>query len=146
MGMTMHVHIASVEEEIFSGTVEQVHAPGEMGELGIFPRHTQLLTRIKPGEVRVHKEGGGIESFFVSGGILEVQPHVVTLLADTALRARDVDEAEARAAMERASKLLEERSKHPQIELAQAQAELAEASAKIQISKNLREKLRGNRT
>ena len=95
MAMTMHANIVSAEAEIFSGTVEIVVAPAIMGEVGIYPRHTQMLTTLKPGEVRVTKQGGEEESFYVSGGILEVQPHAVTILSDTCVRARDLDEAAA---------------------------------------------------
>jgi F-type H+-transporting ATPase subunit epsilon len=142
MSMTMRLYIASAEEQIFSGTVVQVHAPGEMGEVGIFPRHTQLLTRMRPGEVRVHKQGGEIENFYVSGGVLEVQPHVVTVLADVAQRARDVDEVAAREAMERAAKLLEERGNSTELDISRAQADMAEASAKIRIAQKLRENMK----
>ena len=89
MTMTVHVDIVSAERAIHSGLATMVFAPGEMGELGIAPRHTALITRLRPGEVRVQKEDGETEHFFVSGGMLEVQPHVVTVLADTAIRARD---------------------------------------------------------
>jgi F-type H+-transporting ATPase subunit epsilon len=105
MAMTLHVDIVSAEAEIFSGTATMVFAPAEMGEIGITPRHAPLLTRLKPGEIRVQTQGGGEESIFVSGGMIEVQPHVVTVLADTAIRAHDLDEAQAQA-KERAEKLL----------------------------------------
>ena len=91
MAMTLHVDIVSAEAEIFSGTANMVFAPAEMGEVGIAPRHAPLLTRLKPGEVRVQVEGQEEQFFYVSGGMLEVQPHVVTVLADVALRARDID-------------------------------------------------------
>src|SRR5512134_3127553 len=102
MAMTLHVDIVSAEAEIFSGTVTMVFAPAEMGEVGIAPRHAPLLTRLKPGEIRVQQADGSEQSFFVSGGMLEVQPHVVTVLADTAIRAHDLDEAAAIQAKERA--------------------------------------------
>ena len=95
MSMTMHVNIVSAEKELFSGTAEVVVAPASQGEVGIHPRHTQMLTTLKPGEVRVTKQGGEEESIYVSGGILEVQPHVVTILSDTAVRGADLDEARA---------------------------------------------------
>ena len=95
MPMTVHVDIVSAERAIHSGLATMVFAPGEMGELGIAPRHTALITRLRPGEVRVQKMDGETEHFFVSGGMLEVQPHVVTVPADTAIRARDLDEAAA---------------------------------------------------
>ena len=93
MAMTMHIDIVSAEAEIYSGTVEVVVAPAIMGEVGIHPRHTQMMTPLKPGEVRVTKQGGEEESFYVSGGMLEVQPHCVTVLSDTCVRAHDLDEA-----------------------------------------------------
>ena len=95
MAMTMHVDIVSAEAEIYSGRATMVFAPAVMGEVGIMPRHTPLLTKIRPGEVRIRTEGGAEESFYVSGGMLEVQPHVVPILADTAARAKDLDEAKA---------------------------------------------------
>jgi F-type H+-transporting ATPase subunit epsilon len=138
MAMTMHVDIVSAEAEIFSGTATMVFAPAEMGELGIAPRHTQLLTRLKPGEVRVRDEKGDEQSFYVSGGILEVQPHVVTVLSDTALRAKDIDEAAALQAKEQAEKLLADNKSD--IDYAKAQLELAEAVAQLRAIQNIREK------
>lgn len=138
MAMTMHVNIASAESEIFSGTVEQVYAPAIMGEVGIYPRHTPLLTQLKPGEVRIIKEGGGEDFFYVSGGILEVQPHVVTVLADTAVRAHDLDEAKAIEAKQAAEQALKDRQSD--IDYAKAQAELAEAVAQLQTIQRLRKK------
>jgi F-type H+-transporting ATPase subunit epsilon len=135
----MHVNIVSAEQEIYSGTVEQVIAPAKMGEVGIYPRHTQLLTQLKPGEVRVVKEGGEEEYFFVSGGMLEVMPHVVTVLADTALRARDLDEAKALDAKSRAEQALEDRQSD--MDYATAEAELAEAIAQLHTIQRLRKKL-----
>jgi len=139
MAMTMHVNIVSAEQEIFSGTAEQVIAPAKMGEVGIYPRHTQLLTQLKPGEVRVVKQGGEEEFYFVSGGILEVQPHVVTVLADTALRARDLDEAKAMEAKSRAEQALKDRQSD--VDYATAEAELAEAIAQLQTIQRMRKKL-----
>ncbi len=139
MAMTMHVNIVSAEQEIFSGTAEQVIAPAKMGEVGIYPRHTQLLTQLKPGEVRVVKQGGEEEFYFVSGGMLEVQPHVVTVLADTALRARDLDEAKAMEAKARAEQALKDQQSD--IDYATAEAELAEAIAQLQTIQRLRKKL-----
>jgi F-type H+-transporting ATPase subunit epsilon len=144
MAMTMHVNIVSAEEEIYSGTVEQVYAPAVMGEVGIYPRHTQLLTQLKPGEVRVVKEGGEEEFYFVSGGILEVQPHVVTVLADTAVRAKDLDEAKALEAKKRAEQELADRK--GDIDYARAEAELAEAIAQLQAIQRMRRKLGGHRS
>lgn len=145
MSMTMHVNIVSAEEEIFSGTVEQVHAPAVMGEVGIYPRHTQMLTRLKPGEVRIIREGGEEEFYFVSGGILEVQPHVVTVLADTALRAKDVDEESALEAKRRAEQSLQEGSSSDEFDVAAAESQLAEAVAMLRTVEHLRKKLKGGR-
>jgi F-type H+-transporting ATPase subunit epsilon len=139
MAMTMHVDIVSAEAEIFSGTALMVFAPAEMGEVGIMPRHAPLLTRLKPGEVRVKHEGGEEEFFFVSGGMLEVQPYTVTILADTAERAKDVDEAAAIEAKRRAEEALRDRKSD--FDYAQAQAELAEAVARLRTIQNLRKKL-----
>ncbi len=138
MAMTMHVDIVSAEAEIFSGTATMVYAPAEMGELGIAPRHTQLLTRLKPGEVRVLDEKGEEQSFYVSGSILEVQPHVVTVLSDTALRAKDLDEAAALQAKEQAEKLLADNQSD--IDYAKAQLELAEAVAQLRAIQKIRDK------
>lgn len=138
MAMTMHVDIVSAEAEIFSGTATMVFAPAEMGEVGIAPRHTQLLTRLKPGEVRVQDEKGEEQSFYVSGGILEVQPHVVTVLSDTAVRAKDLDEAAALKAKEEAEKALADNQSD--IDYAKAQAELAEAVAQLRAIQKLRDK------
>ena len=145
MSMTMHVNIVSAEEEIFSGTVEQVHAPAIMGEVGIYPRHTQMLTRLKPGEVRIIREGGEEEFYFISGGVLEVQPHVVTVLADTALRAKDVDEEAALEAKRRAELSLQEGSNSDEFDVATAESQLAEAVAMLRTVEHLRKKLKGGR-
>lgn len=140
MAMTMHVDIVSAEEAIFSGTAEFLAAPAESGEVGILPRHNQLITRLKPGEVRVTPEGGGEpQYYYVSGGILEVQPHVVTVLADTAIRARDLDEASALEAKKRAEDALANRK--ADFDYARAQAELLEAMAQLQMIQKLRKKL-----
>ena len=136
MAMIMHVDIVSAEVEIFSGSAEMVFAPAIMGELGVMPRHTPLLTRLKPGEVRVQKPGGEEESFYVSGGILEIQPHVVTVLSDTALRAHDVDEAAALSARERAEQALKDKTS--EMEYAKAKAELAQAAAQLAAIQRLR--------
>jgi F-type H+-transporting ATPase subunit epsilon len=135
--MTIHVDIVSAESEIFSGTANMVFAPAEMGEVGIAPRHTPLLTRLKPGEVRVQMEGQDEQYFYVSGGMLEVQPHVVTVLADTALRAHDLDEAAAIKVKERAEKAMADRASD--FDYAKAQAELAEAAAQLRAIQRLRE-------
>jgi F-type H+-transporting ATPase subunit epsilon len=138
MAMTLHVDIVSAEAEIFSGTVTMVFAPAEMGEVGIAPRHAPLLTRLKPGEIRVQQADGSEQSFFVSGGMLEVQPHVVTVLADTAIRAHDLDEAAAVQAKERAERMLAD--KHADIDYAKAQAELAQSIAQLRAIQKLRNK------
>lgn len=143
MAMTMHVNIVSAEAEIYSGTVEQVFAPAVMGEVGIYPRHTQMLTPLKPGEVRVVKEGGDEEFYYVSGGMLEVQPHVVTVLADTAVRTRDLDEAKAIEAKKRAEQALKDRQ--GEMDYARAEAELAEAVAQLQAIQRMRKKYGGQR-
>ncbi len=138
MAMTIHVDIVSAEAEIFSGTANMVFAPAEMGEVGIAPRHTPLLTRLKPGEVRIQMEGQDEQFFYVSGGMLEIQPHVITVLADTAVRAADIDEAAALKAKERAERAMIDKTSD--FEYAKAQAELAEAVAQLRTIKNIREK------
>jgi F-type H+-transporting ATPase subunit epsilon len=138
MAMTLHVDIVSAEAEIFSGTATMVFAPAEMGEVGIAPRHAPMLTHLKPGEVRVQTQSGDEMSFFVSGGLLEVQPHVVTVLADTAVRAADLDEAHALAAKERAEQMLADKS--AEIDYAKAQAELSQSMAQLAAIRKLREK------
>lgn len=138
MSMTIHIHIVSAETEIFSGTANMVFAPAEMGEVGIAPRHTPLLTRLKPGEVRVQMEGQDEQFFYVSGGMLEIQPHVVTVLADTAIRASDIDEAAAIKAKERAERAMDD--KQSDFDYAKAQAELAEAVAQLRTINSIRRK------
>lgn len=139
MAMTMHVNIVSAEESIFSGPAENLFAPSVLGEVGIWPRHTPLLSHLKPGEVRVKPEGSSeILHFFVSGGVLEVQPHVVTVLADTAVRANDIDEAEAKAAKARAEEVMAKN--RSDIDFARAQAELAEAEARLRMIRNLKDR------
>jgi F-type H+-transporting ATPase subunit epsilon len=137
---TIQVDIVSAEGEIFSGPAEMVFAPASMGELGIAPRHAPLLTLLKAGEVRVKVPGGEEQSFFVGGGALEVQPHHVTVLADTALRAKDIDEAAALAAKQKAEEALKNRE--GDISQAEALAELARAAAQLKMIEKLR-KLRG---
>jgi F-type H+-transporting ATPase subunit epsilon len=133
------VDVVSAEEAIYSGEAEFVVLPGEEGELGIYPRHTPLITRIKPGTVRIKPASGGEEELiFVAGGILEVQPDLVTVLADTAIRGHDLDEAKALEAQKRAKESLAERS--GKMEYAQAVAELAEASAQIAAIRKLRQR------
>jgi F-type H+-transporting ATPase subunit epsilon len=138
MAMTLHVDVVSAEAEIFSGTATMVFAPAEMGEVGIAPRHAPLVTRLKPGEVRVQTQEGEELSFFVSGGLLEVQPHVVTVLADTAIRADDLDEAQAMEAKARAEKMLSDKT--ADIDYAKAQAELAQSIAQLAAIKKLRDR------
>jgi F-type H+-transporting ATPase subunit epsilon len=136
MAMTIHVDIVSAETRIYSGTAEKVFAPAILGEVGIMPRHSPLLTQLNPGEVRVVKQGGEEEYYYVSGGMLEVLPHHVTVLADTAIRAKDVDEAAALESKERAEQALKDRIGGE--EYARAAAELAEAVAQIQTLQRLR--------
>lgn len=136
MAHTLHVDIVSAEQEIFSGDAEMVFAPLATGEIGVLPQHTPLLARLKPGEVRVRVDGQD-HVFFVSGGLLEVQPHVVTVLADTALRAHDLDEAVALEAIKRAEEAMKDRA--TDIDYAKAQAELAEAIARLRVLRKYRE-------
>lgn len=136
--MTFHVDVVSAEHAIFSGTAEMVFAPAELGELGITPRHAPLLTRLKPGSVRV-KTGNEEQVFFVSGGILEIQPHRVTVLSDTAVRAKDIDEAAALEAKRRAEAALASRSE--EIDVVRANVELMEAIARLRTVEQLRKKL-----
>lgn len=138
--MTVHLDIVSAEAQLFSGLVEMVVANGAIGELGIMPGHTPLLTSLKPGLIRFVKQGGEEEVFYISGGILEVQPDAVTVLADVATRAADLDEAAAREAQERAAKILE--SKVAKLEYSKALAELAEATAQLRAIQQLRKKAR----
>ena len=136
---TIRCDIVSAEQEIFHGDVSMVIATGEMGELGIAPRHAPLITRLKPGQVRLKLENGDDQFFYVSGGILEVQPSVVTILADTALRAGDLDEAAARKAKEEAERALANRG--AAMEIAEAQNQLAQAMAQLQALEHLRRNL-----
>ena len=136
MAMTIHVDIVSAEKEIFSGPAEMVSATAEYGEVGIMPRHSQMLARLKPGQVRVKVPNEEERIFYISGGLLEVQPHVVTVLADTAERARDLDEAAALRAKEQAEQAMANRTSD--FEYAKAQAELAEAIAQLQAIERLR--------
>jgi F-type H+-transporting ATPase subunit epsilon len=137
MAMTVHVDVVSAEESLFSGLAEVVVVPGEMGELGIYPRHTALMTRIKPGSVRIKRPDQEQEELiYVSGGMLEVQPNVVTVLADTAIRGGDLDEARALEAKQAAEEAMKNRTSD--IDYAQAQAELAEAIAQLRAIQQLR--------
>lgn len=139
MAMTMHVDIVSAEASIFSGLVEMLIAPAEHGEVGILPRHAQMIASLRPGEVRVKMPGGEEQYFYVSGGMIEVQPHVVTVLADTALRAKDLDEAAALEAKRRAEEALTNRQ--ADFDYARAQSELAEAAAQLRAIERLRKQL-----
>ena len=137
MPLRVHVDVVSAEEQIFSGEAEFAVFPGEAGELGIYPRHTPLLTRIRPGAVRLKiPDRDEFELVYVSGGILEVQPTLITLLADTAIRAKDLDEAEAMKAKQRAEEALRNRS--ADVSYATAEAELAQALAQLQTIKKIR--------
>ena len=136
MAATIRLEIVSAERALFSGECEMVFAPGVMGELGILPRHTPLLTRLKPGEVRAKIAGGEEESFYVSGGMLEIQPHLITVLSDTGVRADDLDEAAAVEARERAERMLSER--HSGVDEALARAQLAQAAAQLAAIRRLR--------
>jgi len=137
MPNTIHVDVVSAEESIYSGEAEFVVLPGEVGELGIYPRHTPLITRIKPGEVRIKPAAGGEEQLiFVAGGVLEVQPQVVTVLADTAIRAHDLDEVKALEAKRRAEETLA-KSKDKE-EVAKVQAELSSLAAQLAAIQKLR--------
>jgi F-type H+-transporting ATPase subunit epsilon len=139
MANTIHVDVVSAEESIFSGEAEFVALPGEAGELGIYPKHTPLITRIKPGAVRIKVVGQAEEEFvFVAGGILEVQPTGVTVLADTAIRGHDLDEAKALAAKKAAEESMV--NKDSKIDYATAQAELATAIAQLAAIAKLRAK------
>jgi F-type H+-transporting ATPase subunit epsilon len=139
MANTMHVDVVSAEQEIFSGEAEFVVLPGEAGELGIYPRHTPLITRIRPGAVRIKPAGGGEENLiFVAGGILEVQPSVVTVLADTAIRGHDLDEAKALEAQKRAEEAL--RNATDKQEIATLQAEFSMMAAQLAAIRKLRKK------
>ena len=140
MSHTLRVDIVSAEAEIFSGEAQLVVATGEMGELGIAPRHAPLITRLKPGHVDVVLGNGERQQFWVSGGILEVQPQVVTVLADTAARASDLDEAAAQRAKQEAEDALANRT--DTVEIAEAQAKLAEAITQLQALERLRKTLK----
>lgn len=134
--MTLHVDIVSAEEEIYSGTANVVHAPAQMGEVGVYPRHAPFLAQLKAGEVRVETPEGEELFFFVSGGMIEVQPHVVTILSDTAIRAKDLDEAQAMEAEKRARQAME--SADTDVEFATAKAELAQQMAQLRAIQKLR--------
>ncbi|MBT8085757.1 MAG: F0F1 ATP synthase subunit epsilon [Woeseia sp.] len=135
---TIHVDIVSAEGEIHSGEANMVYAPARMGEVGIAPRHAPLLTALKPGEVRVEDADGKEHFFYVTGGMLEIQPHLVTVLADTALRGSQLDEAAALKAQQEAEEALKGASE--EIDLKRAQMELAEAQARFRAAQRLRGK------
>ena len=132
---TIQVDIVSLVGQVFSSQAEMVFCPAEMGEVGIAPRHAPLITRLKPGEVRV-KTADGEQHFFVNGGILEIQPHAVTVLSDVAVRAKDLDEASAIEAKRQAEQLLSERK--GELDIARAQAALVEASARLHVIQRLK--------
>jgi len=138
MANTIHVDVVSAEESIYSGDATFVALPGEAGELGIYPRHTPLITRIKPGSVRVQTAAGGEEFIFVAGGILEVQPHRVTVLSDTAIRGKDLDEGKANEAKRLAEEAL--RQAKSEIDMARATSELAILAAQIAALRKYRQK------
>lgn len=138
MTMTVHVDIVSAEKEIFSGLAEMVFAPAELGEVGISPRHAPLISRLKPGEVRVKVSDKEIYPFYVSGGMLEIQPHLITILADTAIRAKDIDEAAAIEAKARAEEALADKS--GKIDFAAAQAQLQEAIMQLRTVDRFRKR------
>ena len=138
MAMTIHVDIVSAEQEVFSGLAEMLFAPAELGEVGIAPRHAPLITKLRPGEVRVKISDKESQEFYVSGGLLEVQPHLVTVLADAAIRAHDIDEAQALQAKARAEEMLSDKS--GKIDYAIAQAQLAEAVMQLKTLERLRKR------
>ena len=140
MASTIRCDIVSAEAEIFHGEAEMVVATGELGELGIAPRHAPLITRLKPGQVRLTLANGEEQLFYVSGGILEVQPQVVTVLADTAIRADEIDEASVRAAKEEAERIIAHRGEA--MEVAEAQQRMAEVTAQLQALERLRKNLK----
>ncbi|WP_416759232.1 F0F1 ATP synthase subunit epsilon [Roseateles sp. So40a] len=135
---TLHVNVVSAEEQIFSGEAKFVALPGEGGELGILPKHTPLITRIKPGAVRIQRPDGNEEFVFVAGGLLEVQPDVVTVLADTAIRGKDLDEARAEAAKKAAEDAM--KNAKSDIDFAKAQSEFAAMAAQIAALRKFRTK------
>ncbi len=139
MAMTTHLDIVSAEDEIFSGLAEMVTCTGSFGELGIAPGHAPLLTQLRPGPVTVRRQGGNEEVFYVSGGMLEVQPNTITILADTALRAGDVDEAAALDAQKHAEDVLH--NQNTEIDYSRAASELAEAAAQLRTLRATRKKV-----
>jgi len=142
MAMTMKLNIVSAEKEIFSNLAEMVVVPGAQGDLGILPQHSQLLSTLKAGEVIITEQGGAKESIYVSGGLLEVQPHVVTILSDTALRASDLDESAAMAAKQRAEEAL--KNQEAEMDFAKAESALAEAIAQLKLIEKMRKTKSGH--
>ncbi len=140
---TLTCNIVSAQEELYSGVAKMVVASGEMGELGIMPKHAPLITRLKPGQVRVVQEDDEEEFLYISGGLMEVQPHIVTILADTAIRAGDLDESAAKAAKEEAERALQD--KESGMDYAKAQSELAEAVAQLAALERLRKSVKRSR-
>ena len=138
MANTIHVDVVSAEESIFSGEAKFVALPGEAGELGIFPRHTPLITRIRPGAVRIEMADGGEEFVFVAGGILEVQPNTVTVLSDTAIRGKDLDDEKASAAKASAEEAV--KNAKSDMDLSKAQSELAVMAAQLAALRRFRQK------
>jgi F-type H+-transporting ATPase subunit epsilon len=138
MAYTIHVDVVSAEESVFSGEARFVALPGEAGELGVYPRHTPLITRIKPGSVRIEMADGSEEFVFVAGGILEVQPDLVTVLSDTAVRGKDLDDEKANAAKAAAEEAV--KNAKGEIDLARAQSELAVMAAQIAALRKYRQK------
>lgn len=134
--MTMHLDVVSAEKELFSGTISAVFAPAVMGDVGIFPRHTPLVTSLRPGELKIKIDGEEDQYLYVSGGILEVQPHVVTVLSDTAIRAEDLDEAKALEAKQRAEDALKDQK--GDFDAAKAQAELVRAAEQLRMIERMR--------
>ena len=141
MAMTMHCDIASAEEQIFSGRVESLVAAGSLGDLGIYPGHAPLLTALIPGPVRIVIQGGEEELYYVSGGFLEVQPGTVNILADTAVRADDIDEANAIQVMKEAEEAIQ--NQHAEMDYAETAAHLAQAAAQIRTLQQIRKKMGG---
>ncbi|MBT7543287.1 MAG: F0F1 ATP synthase subunit epsilon [Gammaproteobacteria bacterium] len=136
----MHLDIVSAEEEIFSGNVKNIVAAAIMGEVGIYPKHTPMITPLKPGEIKIITEEDEEQLYFVSGGVLEVQPNIVTILADTAIRGEDLDEAKAAESKKRAEEALADKSDN--IDAAKALAELAQAAAQLKMIESLRKNIK----
>lgn len=134
----MHLDVVSAEKELFSGTISAVFAPAQMGDVGIYPRHTPLVTGLRPGELKIEIEGQEDQYLYVSGGILEVQPHVVTVLSDTAIRAEDLDEAKALEAKQRAEEAMKDKA--ADFDAAKARIELVRAAEQLRMIDRMRKK------